>query len=107
MTVQSLFDSAPEGPRDLTLQQRFERFHRENPEVYRSLVRLARVAVRAGKEHVGIGMLWEVLRWRYYLRTVDDSPFRLNNDYRSRYARLIAATEPDLAEIFTTRKLRS
>lgn len=89
------------------LQADFERFHRDNPRVYEELVRLARQAV-AGRRlaRVGIGMLWEVLRWHFWLQTTDVE-FKLNNNHRSRYARLIMDSEPDLRGVFETRGLKS
>ncbi len=85
---------------------RFSAFHAANPHVYETLVRLAREAVRRGKERVGIKALWERMRWELWIET-DDPEFRLNNDFTSRFARLIMSREPDLAGVFETRTLRS
>jgi hypothetical protein len=89
-----------------SLTEQFIRFHRANPWVYDALVTLARDLVHRGHRRVGIGMLFEVLRWQYQMRTVGDD-FKLNNNFRSRYARLIMGSEPDLADVFETRELRS
>jgi hypothetical protein len=75
--------------------------------VYLELVRLAREAVDAGKQKIGIGMLWEVLRWHFWLNTKSSDDFELNNNHRSHYARLIMQREPDLLDIFDTRQMRS
>lgn len=88
------------------LDSAFVDFHRANPHVYDALVRLTRQAVSAGRTKVGIGMLFEVLRWEQFLVT-SDPDFKLNNNYRSRYARLIMEQEPDLAGIFEVRSLRA
>ena len=53
------------------------------------------------------GMLFEIVRWRRGVVTVIGDGFRLNNNYRSRYARLIESQEPDLEGIFDTRELRA
>jgi hypothetical protein len=92
--------------RQAPLQEAFERFHRENPQVYDELVGMARRWRRSGHERCGIGMLFEVLRYRYGLRTAGDE-FKLNNNYRSRYARKIMAEHPDLDGFFETRELQS
>lgn len=53
-------------------------------------------------------MLFEVLRWQHAVSTDDPtSPFLLNNNWRSRYARLIAEQEPDLHHAFELRELRA
>jgi hypothetical protein len=51
-------------------------------------------------------MLFEVLRWRHTLRTGGDE-FKLNNNYRSYYSRLIMLTEADLTDVFETRRLHA
>lgn len=93
--------------REATIQERFAAFHAAHPEVYAELVELARTARRAGRSRIGIGMLWEVLRWERTLRGVEEGGFKLNDHFRSRYARLLMEREPDLAGIFETRELRS
>jgi hypothetical protein len=63
----------------------FSEFHARNPHVYARLAAMARQAVAAGRRRIGIGMLFEVLRWEHQIATTDEE-FRLNNNYRSRYA---------------------
>lgn len=88
------------------LQTKFEKFHATNPHIYESLVTLARRAKRRGLKKVGIGMLYEVLRWNSMVRT-DAEDYKLSNSFRSRYARLIMEREPELKDIFELRELRS
>lgn len=92
-------------PRPSRLEREFRAFHAANPQVYVYLVQLARQSLGAGKPRVGIGMLWEVLRWRFWLETESADEYKLNNNHRSRYARLIMAQETDLAGVFETREL--
>lgn len=92
---------------EASLQERFEAFHAAHPEVYRELVVLARRARAAGRARIGIGMLWEVLRWERTLAGVEDGMWKLNNSFRSRYARLIGQREPDLVDVFETRELKA
>jgi hypothetical protein len=89
------------------IQERFEQFDRLNPHIYDILVELARkLRARRPSRRVGIGMLFEVLRWNYLVQTTGDD-FKLNNNYRSRYARLIEEREPDLRGAFELRELHS
>lgn len=91
-----------------TLQGQFLQFHETNPMVYEALVQLARQLVERGQRKVGIGQLFEVLRWQVSMSTLDpSSDLKLNNNYRSRYARLIMEQEPDLADAFELRELRA
>jgi hypothetical protein len=91
---------------DSHIDREFAEFHAANPHVYDELVMLARRARRAGTTRLGIGMLFEVLRWRHALRTRGDD-FKLNNNYRSRYARMLMDREPDLNGVFEIRELRA
>jgi len=95
------------GPhkRKETIEQGFKRFRDKHPEVELRLVALARKAKRRGRK-VGIGALWEVMRWSFWMDD-DVEEFKLNNNYRSRYARLLMAQYPDLAGFFETRRLTS
>ena len=95
------------GPPDgMTIEEAFWRFHEANPHVYDELVMLVRRAQRRGVRKLGIGMLFEVLRWRHALRTGGDE-FKLNNNYRSYYSRLMMIREPGLEGIFETRRLHA
>jgi len=89
----------------VTLDAQFEEFHKNNPEVYEELVRLARQMKARGHKQIGIKMLWEVLRWERAMKTTDQTEWKLNNNYTSRYARLIMEQEPDLEGFFKTREL--
>jgi hypothetical protein len=94
--------------RDKTTQEAFEEFHAKNPHVYVALVRLTRVAVRNGRKVVGMQSCVERLRWDYFTQTTHhEDEFKINNNFASRYARLIMANEPDLAGIYKTRKLKA
>ena len=102
-----LFEAAPDPESDgepLTIDEAFDRFHCDNPRVYRRLVALARKAAGRGARRLGMKMLFELLRWDHLLKTSGE-PFKLCNSYTSRYARLIMDREPDLAGIFETRSL--
>lgn len=100
--------SAPAVTPTMTHQERFEAFHAMNPHVLEALRELAMHALDRGHGRIGIKMLWEVLRWKRMMRTTDPhSEYRLNNNYHSRYARLLMEREPRLAGLFETRKLKT
>lgn len=83
--------------------KRFEQFHQDNPLVYETLCRLAREwLARTGRRKLGIGQLTERCRWEIALRT-NDPEYKINNNYRAYYARLMMANESDLDDLFDTR----
>jgi hypothetical protein len=91
-----------------TLEEKFLEFHRNNPAVYDALVEEGRILIIRGHRKFGISMLWEQLRWRCYLETYDDEvDFRLPNNYRAYYARLIMQQEPLFEGVFSLAELRS
>jgi len=96
----------PAVPAGSTLPERFRAFHDANPRVYEELRRLALLLRRRGHNRIGIAMLFEQMRWQWYERTTDVTGFKLNNDYRAYYARLLMDQEPELSGIFTTRETR-
>lgn len=79
----------------------WERFHAEHPEVYEKLVGLAREVQSRGKR-VGIRLLWERLRYFYYIEQNSDK-YRYNDHLPPYYARYIMERNPDLAGFFETR----
>lgn len=85
----------------------FERFHRENPAIYRRLVNLCREVRGAGHDQYSMKALFERLRWWHRIELKSKEPFLLNNNFTSHYARLIMRTEPDLFDFFEVRKLRA
>lgn len=96
----SVYDDAPDCR---SLKARFEEFHRDNPEVYLELLKLARRARREGMERVSIKMLYEVVRWHRLLATTDRE-FKLNNNWHASYARKLMAEHVELAGLFETRE---
>jgi len=53
---------------------------------------------------LGIGQLFEVLRWNRLIRT-NAQDFKLNNNLRAYYSREMMRNEPDLVGLFDTRKV--
>lgn len=97
--------SAQAGLFEDPIELRAERFHRQHPEVYAALRRLALGKRRSGARRIGMKALWEVARWE--LECGDDEGFKLNNNYTAWYARLLMEREPELAEAFETRRRRA
>lgn len=95
------------GPTGLppTIQDRFEEFHRENPHVLAELVAIALEAKRSGQYEGGwsISGAYEVARYRSLQTT--GKPFKLSNDFRSRYSRKIMDEIPELEGFFRLREI--
>jgi hypothetical protein len=96
----------PKVSKEATIQDRFEAFEKANPHVYAALRTLALQMLGNGVRQYGIKGLFEILRWQFALQT-NGEPFRLCNDYTSRYARLLIERNPELDGFFELRELRS
>lgn len=95
-------------PSESRVDAQFRAFFYDNPDVYYGLVRLAREAKSRRARKLGIWWLYAAMRWETFIRTHDaSSGFKLNNNYASRYARLIMQRNPDLAGVFETRQLNA
>lgn len=95
---------APETlPKDATVAQRAEAFHKKNPHVYLAIVSLCRRLRARGFATFGMKMVAEQLRWQYAMKTRGDQ-FKINNSYTAWYARRVMENEPDLADFFETRE---
>ena len=90
--------------RKLTLQEKFDEWLRENPNIVPLFLRYARDARESGLKHYGIGALTERVRWHVRVETKGDD-FKINNNWRSRLARELARRDPSLKDFFEFRKL--
>ncbi len=97
-----IIEPTADDPRDGTIAERALRFHARNPHVYRLAVKVARFMKNRGLKRYGIGAVWEIMRFKY-LETTGDI-YKLNNNHRAFYARLIMETETDLSGFFQIRE---
>jgi len=88
----------------MTLQEKFEIYHRENPHILPLLVRFVNEAMESGREHYSINAIFERIRWHLDIETTGDA-FKLNNNYRSRYVRLLEKEHPEYEGFFFKRAL--
>jgi hypothetical protein len=86
------------------LEKQFLAFHSENLQVYDKLVELAFILKDRGHRKIGIAMLFEQLRWLYAMKTTDMGGFKLNNNYRAFYARMLMERNPALSGFFEIRE---
>jgi hypothetical protein len=97
----------PSAMRD-TIAERFRQFHFDNPLVFELIVKLAQEQYRRGKERVGIKALWEQIRWHMFLGKLRiRGEYTLNNDFTSRYVRMLIEKYPAYRGLFELRVLRA
>lgn len=80
--------------------EKFLQFHKENPHVFELFKKFAHQA-KAKWNHFGAGAIFERLRWEFSFETNDE--FKLNNNYRSCYTRLLVLEDPSFKNFFQFR----
>ena len=87
------------------IQEAFDLYHSEHPEVYQKLVSLAYEWKNHGGVKLGMKTLYERLRWEWHVGDIKDSAgFKLNNNFTAIYARKIMKENPDLKGLFELRE---
>jgi hypothetical protein len=71
------------------------------------LERLAGEWFDSGKGVVGIGFLCEVLRWDHSVKTKSRDEFKINNNFRAHYARMMIDRNPEWEGRIRVRALRT
>ena len=97
-----LYRSNPETK----IERQFREFHLKNRHVYAALEGLALNAHKAGVKRLGIGALVETLRYSAALQT-RGSEYKINNNFRSLYARMLIRNRPELRDLLELRVRRS
>jgi hypothetical protein len=98
-------DPKPSEMRD-TIEERFRQFHFDNPDIYKHIVKLTLEQYRRGRERLGMKALWEQIRWHIALGTIRiKGEYKLNNNYTSRYVRMLIEQYPAYRGLFERRRL--
>lgn len=98
MTNQGLFDSS--------IESRFRRFHAQNPHVYQMFKQFTIEAISKGRQKIGAKMIAERIRWYSEVESSGDQ-FKLNNNFVSRYVRMLEREDPRLVSVFERRSLKA
>lgn len=104
-----LFAAAPRDPDWLThptsvIEWDFKRHHEANPAVYERLESAALQWADRNPNRIGIARLAENLRYsRLEIAATPHAPFKVNNNHRALYARLLIHRHPRLAAVIETR----
>lgn len=93
-------------PRDYRHKADFVANHQARPEIYDTIVaECRRWRDQYGMKKVGIAFIWERLRYIYVIKKRLGEEFRLNNNYKGAYARVVMYNEPDLEGFITIREM--
>lgn len=93
----------PANGKRLSIEERFEAFHRANPHVYEAIRQRAHYLRRKGFKRWSTKAAFEILRYDWAIQTDSTDGFKLNNILTRPYAHLLMKQDPALAGFFETR----
>lgn len=91
----------------VTLEDRFNLFDHDHPDVFVMFVNLAMELRGKGVQHYSADAICHVIRWFKITTGKDNSGFKINNNYTAFYARKAMAEVPALQGMFQTRERRA
>lgn len=88
------------------LEQDFDQFDAENPEVWNLFVRFALELIKAGRTRLSASLVIERIRWETAVATRSENGFKINNNYTAYYARKFNENFPDCGASFALRQTK-
>lgn len=89
---------------DVPLLKRFKIHHDTNPEIWMEFKRMAFQMISVRNKYSHVSMI-EVIRWNRNLVSSGE-PFKVNNDYKALYARLMIYHFPQFEGFFELRRMK-
>lgn len=85
--------------KDFSMQRRrqFLIWHRKHPDIWKLVEKAFINKARQGQQRIGVKEIFEQLRQEYVEQTNKTDGWKLNNNWTSVYARLLAYKYPELA----------
>jgi len=83
------------------IEEKFLKFHEENPEVYRLFKKFAHQS-RRFKDHFGAKAIAERIRWEVASYSIPGD-FKMNNNFPSVMARMLIEEDPSFHDFFSIR----
>lgn len=99
--MDSLFDFFAD---DRALFDKYKEWDAANPQFYPLFCRFTEQLLNRGHRNIGVALIFERIRWESMIRT-EGEPFKLNNNYRSIYARRFMRDFPAYEGCFRLRSL--
>lgn len=84
------------------LQERFWKFHLDNPQVYILFEKFTLQLIARGFKHYSADAVMHRVRWETSVETTGDL-WKINNDHTAYYSRRFMANHPEYSGFFRTR----
>jgi hypothetical protein len=89
-----------------TIDEKFFRYHADNPQIFKIIKKYTAQVKDVGFQHYSMDAIMHRVRWHVNVKTRSYDGFKINNNFTSRYARLLEKENKDLRGFFNKRKLR-
>lgn len=90
----------------MTIQERFEKFHSNNPLIYYFFKLFTFEVIAKGHQRFSADAIMHRVRWKTQIET-DPYQYKINNDYVALYARMFMEDFPQFDSFFETRQRKS
>ena len=84
----------------------FNAFHEAHPEIYNLFCRYALNLIRAGCVRYSADAILHIIRYKQVVKKEGEDPYKINNNFTSRYARKFIEDNPKYYGFFELRSLR-
>jgi len=89
-----------------TLTQRFNQYHKDNPQVYELFKKFTFMAIRRGHNRLSAWMIANRIRWETSIETFSVDEYKISNDYIALYARMFMSDHPEYNGFFRIKEMK-
>jgi hypothetical protein len=90
----------------MTLTDKFNQYHRDNPQVYELFKRFTFMAIKRGHNRLSAWMIANRIRWETSIETFSVDEYKISNDYIALYARMFMRDHPQYDGFFKTKEMK-
>jgi hypothetical protein len=91
----------------LNIDEKFFKYHEKNPHVFDLFYKYTMEVKAKGFDHYSTDAIMHRIRWHRMIETDINERFKMNDNYTSRYARLLVEKYPELDGFFRNRQLKT
>ena len=89
------------------VDMKFFKYHKESPHIFNLFVAFSKEIKAKGYKTYSMRTIMHRIRWHVDITTNDPDGFKMNNNYSSRYARMLANEYPDFKDFFKNRRMKT
>lgn len=93
------------GNIDKKLMEKFKKYHKENPHIYREFKRYA-LEMKKVRNKSSAWLIVNRIRWDFDIKSNSDEVWKISNDYIAVYARMLIYNNPEFEGFFTLKAMK-